>query len=210
LEQETERISFKTQLAKYFLHGVAFSILFLILFIVWAFVYAVLIVFGAFIGLIIGVVLLFLLVGGLNAFLSEAVWNLPIDFGWQAVLGYGFLLTVILIVVHLPTAYYSLTYGPPSIIVSIVLFVVYAFIDGFLARELAPIWKYEGGPILKESSEFIEDKIKLMSLDELQKFEDLLNKECERTASAKVPSDRATALIQLRDKVESEIKSRTA
>jgi hypothetical protein len=173
------------------------------------FVYAALIVVGLFIGLIIGVILLFLLVGGLNAFLSEAIWNLSIDDDWQTVLGCGFYLTVILILVHIPTAYYSLMYKPPSVVVMAALFVIYSFIDGFLARMLAPVWRYKGETIMRESVEVVEDKIKLMTLDELYKFEDLLNKQCEQRVSAEEPSDRITPLIYLRGKVESEIKSRT-
>jgi hypothetical protein len=203
----TRRISRKTQLAKYFLHGVAFSLLFFILAIVWALVFGVLIVLGSIIGLIIGVVLLFFIVGGLNAFLSEIVWNLSIDYNWQSVLTCGFYLTVILVVVHIPIAY-ALIYEPPNIIVSMVLFVIYAFIDGFLARELAPLWRYKG-EVEPIDTEVVEDKIKLMNLDELLEFENLLNRQYEQIASAQEPSDRLTSLIYLRGKVESEIKSRT-
>jgi hypothetical protein len=201
------RISRKTQLAKYFLHGVAFSLLFFILAIVWALVFGVLIVLGSFIGLIIGIVLLFFIVGGLNAFLSEIVWNLSID-GWQSILTCGFYLTVILVIVHIPVAY-ALIYDPPNIIVSMVLFVIYAFIDGFLARELAPLWKYKGEVKLIDT-EVVEDKIKLMNLDELHEFENLLNRQYEQMASAQEPPEKLTSLIYLRGKVESEIKSRTA
>ena len=183
MKQKTGRIPRKTQLAKYFLHGLAFSILFFILAIVWTLVFGALIVLGSFIGLIIGVVLLFFIIGGLNAFLSETIWNLLIDYDWQSLLSYGFYLTAILIIVHIPTAY-LLIYEPQSITVLIVLFVIYAFIDGFLAKELAPIWKYKGEA---ESimTEVVEDKIKFMSLDELHEFENLLNKQYEQIASPK-------------------------
>ncbi len=205
MKQKIGSIPWKTQLAKYFLHGVTFSILFFVSAIVWGFVFGTLIVLGSFIGLIIGVVLLFLIVGGLNAFLSEAIWNLSIDYGWQNLLSCGFYLTAALILVHIPTVY-ALIYEPPSIIVSMVLFVIYAFIDGFLAKELAPIWEDKGDELKVES---VEDKIKMMSLDELHEFESSLNKEYEQRASAKEPSDRMARLIYLRGIVESEIKSRT-
>ena len=172
----------------------------------WALIFGVLIVLGSIIGLILGIVLLFFIVGGLNAFLSEIVWNLSID-GWQSVLTCGFCLTVILVVVHIPIAY-AVIYDPPNIIVSIVLFVIYAFIDGFLARELAPLWEYKGEFKLIDT-EAAEDKIKLMNLDELHEFENLLNRQYKKMASAQEPSDKLTSLIYLRGKVESEIKSRT-
>ena len=60
---------------KYFMHGIAFSLLFLILGLAVLFLTAVLVTIGSFIGLIIGFGILMLAVGGLNCFLAEVIWS---------------------------------------------------------------------------------------------------------------------------------------
>jgi len=67
---------------KYFLHGILFSALLLVLGFVYAIIFAGLIIFGNIIGLIIGIILLFLLIGGLNNFLTDMIWGVRIKAEW--------------------------------------------------------------------------------------------------------------------------------
>jgi len=89
-------------LVKYFLHGLAFSVIFLLLALVWAFILAILVVTGLVIGLIIGLILLLFIIGGLNSFLTDFIWSIPIKTGWKSLLGHGFVLFIALIIVHVP------------------------------------------------------------------------------------------------------------
>ena len=93
-------------LVKYFLHGIAFSLLFVILGIAWAFVLVLLIGFGSFIGLIIGIVLLLLIVGVLNAALGAFLWDIDAGGkGWSGMFFHGLVLFVILLITELAVSY---------------------------------------------------------------------------------------------------------
>jgi hypothetical protein len=64
----------RREAARYFVHGLAFSLMFLVLAIVWVFLLIILVGIGFFIGLIIGLGLLFLIIGGLNSFITSLLW----------------------------------------------------------------------------------------------------------------------------------------
>jgi len=128
--------------SKYFLHGILFSILGLVLVFLWAVLLIVLVVIGLFIGLIIGLLVLFFIVGGLNSFLTNIIWNMPVKTDWKSLLTHGFILSILLLVVHVPSMIVSL--AAPSIATTIVLFVIYAFIDGLVAKRTAALgWREE-------------------------------------------------------------------
>jgi len=126
---------------KYFLHGLAFSVIFLVLAFVWAFILVILVLIGWLVGLIIGVIVLFFLIGGLNSFLTDFIWSIPIKTKWTSLLGHGFLLFIALIFAHIPALLISLSV--PSLATTIVLLIVNAFVDGFVAKNVAAIWKVE-------------------------------------------------------------------
>jgi len=128
-------------LVKYFLHGLAFSVIFLLLAFVWAFILAILVVTGLVIGLIIGLILLLFIIGGLNSFLTGFIWSIPIKTGWKSLLGHGFVLFIALIIVHVPAIIMSSIV--PNLATTIVLFIVYALIDGFVAKNVATYWEEE-------------------------------------------------------------------
>lgn len=140
METETEP-RWKTPL-KYFLHGILFSALFLVLGLVWAVLFVVLIAIGLFIGFIIGCLVLFFLVGGLNTFLTDAIWSIPLQSGWKSLLSHGFILFILLVIVGIPSFIVSLI--EPSMTVRVITFIVYAFIDGFVAKNVAGWWEEEG------------------------------------------------------------------
>ncbi len=130
-------LGFKT-ISKYFIHGFAFSVLFLGLYFVWVFLLVVFVVIGLFIGLIIGVVLLFFIIGGLNSFLTDNIWGIPIKTGWKSLLQHGFILFFLLLIVHIPAIVININ---PNLILTIALFIVYAFIDGSVAKYVAGWWR---------------------------------------------------------------------
>lgn len=105
----------------------------------WVFVYVFLIAIGAFIGLIMGFIVLLFILSGLNSFLTESIWSISVRQEWQSLLGHGALLLVALIIAHIPSIVIHLI--APSLATTIVLFIVEAFIDGFVAKNVASWWE---------------------------------------------------------------------
>jgi hypothetical protein len=138
-EEEKERASWREQLPKYFAQGLLFSIIFLVLWIVWAILTILLVIVGFIIGLIIGFVLLFFIIGWLNAVLTDWIWNTPIRTDWQDLLAHGFILFFGLLLAHVPGA--LINYALPGLATLAVLFVVYCFIDGFIAKSIAKYYE---------------------------------------------------------------------
>jgi hypothetical protein len=128
-------------LLKYFLHGIAFSVIFVGLAIFWIVILAVLVMFGSFIGLIIGFILLFLIIGGLNSFLTVRIWDFSTRTGWTSLLTHGVVLFIVLIIVSIPAM--VINANIPSLTTTLIMFIVYAFIDGFIARKVADFWEEE-------------------------------------------------------------------
>ena len=125
-------------LAKYFIHGIAFSILFLILGIVWAFVFAFLVIIGFIIGLIIGLGLLFLIVGYLNSLITFYLWFEVRTSFWDLFF-HGLALFVILLVVNgIFVTVPSLVF--PGIATTLTTLVIATFLDGFVAKKTAGWW----------------------------------------------------------------------
>ncbi|MGD0977902.1 MAG: hypothetical protein ABR962_02045 [Candidatus Bathyarchaeia archaeon] len=133
------RLSWKATLARLFLHGTAFSVLLMIAGIAWIVLTAFLIFVGFIIGFILGIIVLFFTIGGLNSFLTEHIWHVPIKRGWQSVLGQGLLLLAVLAIARIPLLVISLVI--PSLVITAVFFIVYCFIDGLLARRIAFYWE---------------------------------------------------------------------
>jgi hypothetical protein len=138
---QEDELSLSTSLLKYFEHGILFSLIMSGLVIVWAFVLAVLLVTGFIIGLIIGLLILLFILGGLNTSLTSWIWDVPIRTDWKSLLAHGFVLTIALVVVGIPAV--IVNYSVPSIVTTIVMFVVYCFVDGFVAKRVAEYFPEE-------------------------------------------------------------------
>ncbi len=136
----TEGLDVKT-VSKYFIHGFAFSIIFIGLVFIWAVIFALLVVLGSIIGFILGFVVLFFFLGGLNSFLTDLIWSISIKTAWKSLLGHGFLLFILLIIVHIPAT--VIAFIVPGLATTIALFIFNAFIDGFIAKSVAGWWKKE-------------------------------------------------------------------
>jgi hypothetical protein len=142
MEEEVE-YSFAGVLARYFAHGVAFSILLTLLVIAWVFLLAMLMMVGYFIGLILGFIILFIIIGGLNNYLANALWGIKVKGDLKTLLFHGMLLFIILLCIHGPAQ--LVISAIPSIVTSIVIFVIAAFADGFVGRTLALLLEEEVG-----------------------------------------------------------------
>lgn len=126
-------------LMKYFLHGILYSGFFLVLVFVWAVIFVVLVVIGSFIGFIIGVILLVFIIGGLNILLTSFIWSVSVKSDWKSLLVHGFVLIVVLLIASIPSIIINLI--APSLVTSIVIFLVYCFIDGFVSKNVALFWE---------------------------------------------------------------------
>ena len=121
-------------LIRYFLHGILFAVLYIVLMLVWAVAFVILVVLGMFIGLIIALVLLFFIIGGLNTFLTELIWDIYVRSSWQSILGHGFALFIVLLIAGTPNIIINIVM--PGLATTLVLFIIYCFIDGFIARKV--------------------------------------------------------------------------
>jgi hypothetical protein len=106
---------------------------------VLAFVIVGLVVVGLWIGLIIGLVLLFLVIGGINVFLMNVLWNISVESNLLSLFFHGLLLGVAFLLVSIPVLIINMFV--PSIATTIVLFIVYCFIDGYVAKNVATVWE---------------------------------------------------------------------
>ena len=142
--------SFGSSLARFFLHGIAFSVLLASSTIVWAFVTTSLVIVGFTVGLMLGVlvslilsfVLFLFIVGGLNILLTEFVWKASIRQDWKAVLGHGLVLFIVLVLVGIPSI--IIDFMVPSWVAIVVVYIAYCFLDGFVAKEIALVWESDG------------------------------------------------------------------
>lgn len=139
--ENVEKQPWWKSLLKYFVHGIAFSIIDTLMTVVWALVLVVLVIAGSIIGLIIGLIILILIMGALNSILTDFIWSIQIKMGWKSLLTHGFVLFIVLIIAHIPA--FIVSYALPSIATTVVLFIIYAFIDGFIARNVADWWQEE-------------------------------------------------------------------
>ena len=143
-----KRRSVLKTITKYFIHGFAFSVIFIAFAFIWAVIFALLLVIGSFIGFILGFVVLFFFLGGLNSFLTDLIWSIPIKTAWKSLLGHGFLLFILLIIVHIPAV--VIEFIVPGLATILALFIFNAFIDGLVAKNVAGWWKKQGFEYAKE------------------------------------------------------------
>lgn len=137
--------------AKYFIHGIAFSFLFLILAVAWVFILAILVGIGFIIGLIIGLIVLFLILGGLNTFLTSMLW-FNVKSGFWDLLIHGVTLFFILLIAGI-----FIQLMPnlllPGTATTVVMFLIGSFVDGFIAQRVAQWWREEHEEGVSEAAE---------------------------------------------------------
>ncbi|TLZ43528.1 MAG: hypothetical protein E6K19_07025 [Methanobacteriota archaeon] len=131
--------------AKYLLHGTLFAIVTDVFAIFWAFIFLFLAIIGSLLGIILGFVLLFVFMGFANSIVTGLLW-FPVRKGFWIYLAQGFLLGIAIVVIELlPLLLFvsELTALDLTgrILLQIVLFILYAFIDGYLGKAIGGIWK---------------------------------------------------------------------
>lgn len=134
---ETPVVS-KPLMLKYFLHGIAFSLIMVGLVIIWAVLLVMLIMIGSVLGLFIGIAAFLFSIGGLNVILTNEIWHVEVKSDWKNVLAHGTVLFIALILVGIPSIVLRAVF--PGTIISIVLFIPYCFIDGYVARKISGMW----------------------------------------------------------------------
>jgi hypothetical protein len=88
--------------------------------------------------LIIGVVLLVFIFGGFNTYLMQEIWKVSIGSNWFTLFTHGLALFLILLLVSIPSMVVSrLT---PNVVVYAVMFVVYCFVYGYVAKAVGGSW----------------------------------------------------------------------
>lgn len=139
--EETKRPSHISLLYKYFIHGILFSILSLVLVFGWALIFVTLVFVGFIIGFIIGLIVLFLVVGWLNVFLTGSIWGITVESNWLILIVHGFVLFVALLIASIPQILISVLAS--NLVMDIALFIIYCFINGYIAKNVAGLWKEE-------------------------------------------------------------------
>jgi len=142
VEENSKESLLRYLLPRYFVHGLLFSIFGLIIGIVLIIILLGLFVFGALIGLIIGLILLFLVFGAVNTFLMDRIWNIQVNENWKSLLVHGFALVIAFLVVSIPSFIISLYAA--SLPTTIVLFIIYCLIDGYVAKAVGSYWREKG------------------------------------------------------------------
>jgi len=136
--EPTKGLNLKT-ISKYFIHGLAFSILFLILGIVMVFILAILVSLGSIIGLIIGIGLLFLSMGALNGAITDLLW-FKVSESLLSALFHGIFLFVMLLIVDGVFIWVPrLTF--PNLYVRIHTFIVGTLQNGLVGKTVGGFWK---------------------------------------------------------------------
>ena len=124
--------------AKYFAHGLAFSIIFFVLGMLWLFILANLVSVSTFLGFFTGIVGLFLFIGLLNTFLTKQFWFKVKYSFWDSLFQGGILFFTLLltnlILVSLPTLVF------PSIGTVAITLVIATFMNGLICKTVASWW----------------------------------------------------------------------
>ena len=135
-------------LAKYFLHGLVFSILASVFGIVWTVLAVGLFVIGSFLGIVIALVLLAVFYGFANSVATRLIW-FPVRKGIKIYLGQGLLLGIILGIIEiipLVLAAPTLVTLPTSqyIAAIVALNAPFAFVDGVVGKAVGGMWRESG------------------------------------------------------------------
>jgi len=133
-------------LPRYFLHGLLFNVILFLLIFAWAFIMVTLVFVGFFLGvyvgfvlgLVVGIVLLVFIFGGFNTYLMQEIWKVSVKTNWFGLFTHGLALFLILLLVSIPSMVVSRL--APNVVVYVVLFVVYCFVDGYVAKAVGGSW----------------------------------------------------------------------
>ena len=130
--------------AKYFVHGAVYSLLMLVLVVVWAFLMIIMVVFGSIIGLVASFAILFIMVGWLNAQISQYIWKIEVKQKWLSLLGHGLLLFIGIAIAGIPSMIISGMMWSADLYTyvtfTIVNFLIYSLVDGYICKRVAEVF----------------------------------------------------------------------
>jgi hypothetical protein len=133
---------------KYFIHGFVYSLLMVGALVVWIFILLFLLIIGSIIGLAVGFVVIFIIMGWINKSLAGWLWGIEARDAWTSLLGHGFVLFLVLLIVQIPSMLIDayLAYSTPVVYLTwvVVNFIVYSLIDGFVGKRVASMFQESG------------------------------------------------------------------
>jgi transcription elongation factor Elf1 len=139
--EEQSAVHMPTRIAKYFLHGVAYSLLVIGFLFVWIFLLVVLLVIGSILGLLLGFLVIIMGVGYVNSFLSGYFWDIQTPTKWSSLLVHGLVLMIAMGLAGTPFIFLEFLVGPLtsifSIVAILVLFVIHSIVNGYLGKAVA-------------------------------------------------------------------------
>ena len=139
--EEQSTVDKPTLIAKYFLHGIAFSLLIAGLVIVWIFLLVALIVLGPILGLLLGLLVLVMGVGYANSLLSGYFWEIQTPTKWSSLLVHGLMLMIALGLAGIPFIILEYLAGSLTLVFSViallVVFVIHSIVNGYLGKAVA-------------------------------------------------------------------------
>jgi predicted Zn finger-like uncharacterized protein len=148
---DVEEDSTGKTVAKYFVHGAAYSLLVLVLVTIWLFVVIIMIVIGSImgiLGLLLGfgasLAILFMGLGWLNAQISQYIWKNQVKQRWLSLLGHGLLLFIVIFIAGIPSMIIDLMLWSADLFTyttfTIVNFLIYSLIDGYICKRVAEVF----------------------------------------------------------------------
>lgn len=144
------------RLLKYFVHGLLLNVLMVLAGLLWVVPALLLVVCGLWIGLIIAFVLLLVIYGYVNAFVTGFLW-FPVETGFLKCLLHGLLLVLASLLVAFPLALlgvgftwagaqltlFFFAFPLPNPLVLAAWFVFGSIVEGWLGMHVAEIWRVE-------------------------------------------------------------------
>jgi ABC-type maltose transport system permease subunit len=129
--------------AKYFAHGLAFSILFFALGMEWLFILTNLVSVWTFLGFFVGLAMLLLFVGFLNTLITNHLWFKVKYRFWDSFFQGGIIFLTLMLTNLILVSVPSLIF--PSIEILVITLVVAMFVDGLIGKAVASWWMHDYG-----------------------------------------------------------------
>lgn len=130
-------------IGRYLIHGFVFSILMYIASFVLAIMLVMLIAFASFLGFIIWFGVVFLAWGWVNGMLCSWLWDFEVGQRWTSLIGHGFTMFLVLLIVELPAnaIVLNVSAGLSPGLDALILIVSLAFIDGVIGKAIGGMFR---------------------------------------------------------------------
>jgi len=139
LKNTNQKSSVKRIVAKYFIHGILFSMLFLVFQILWGSIAVFLAGSDLILGLLIGFWLLVPIVGFANSVITSLLW-FKVEISFLGTMAHGFVLLIILFIVNVIVILVPYLVFPGTV-TSVVTLIIASFPDGLVGKTVAEWWR---------------------------------------------------------------------